>query len=61
MVDTSAQQVEKGLNSIRSFLKGQVKKGKMEQEMVDKMLSIIKSGTDLHEAVSRADLVIEEA
>lgn len=33
----------------------------MEQEMVDKMLSIIKSGTDLHEAVSRADLVIEEA
>lgn len=59
MVDTSTQHVEKGLNSIQSFLKAQVKKGKMEQEMVDKILSLIKSGTDLHEAVSQADLVIE--
>jgi 3-hydroxybutyryl-CoA dehydrogenase len=59
MVDTSAQQVEKGLNSIQAFLTGQVKKKKMEQEMVDKMLSLIKTGTDLHEAVSQADLVIE--
>ena len=59
MVDTSAQHVEKGLNSIQSFLKGQVKKEKMKQEMVDKILSLIKTGTDLHEAVSQADLVIE--
>ena len=59
MVDTSAQHVEKGLNSIQSFLKGQVKKGRMEQEMVDKILALIKTGTDLHEAVSKVDLVIE--
>ncbi len=59
MVDTSAQHVEKGLNNIQSFLRGQVKKGKMEQEMVDRILSLIKTGTDLHEAVSHADLVIE--
>ncbi len=59
MVDTSTEHVEKGLNSIQSFLKGQVKKGKMEQEMVDRILSLIKTGTDLHEAVSKADLVIE--
>jgi 3-hydroxybutyryl-CoA dehydrogenase len=59
MVDTSAQHVEKGLNSIQSFLKGQVKKEKMKQEMVDKILSLIKTGTDLHEAVSQAHLVIE--
>jgi 3-hydroxybutyryl-CoA dehydrogenase len=59
MVDTSTQHVEKGLNSIQSFLKAQVKKGKMEQEMVDKILSLIKTSTELHEAVSQADLVIE--
>jgi len=59
MVDTSSQHVEKGLNSIQSFLKGQAKKGKMEQEAVDRILSLIKTGTDLHEAVSKADLVIE--
>ncbi|UCB48234.1 MAG: 3-hydroxybutyryl-CoA dehydrogenase [Deltaproteobacteria bacterium] len=59
MVDTSPQHVEKGLNSIQSFLKGQVKKGKMEQEKVDKISSLIKAGTDLHGAISQADLVIE--
>jgi 3-hydroxybutyryl-CoA dehydrogenase len=59
MVDTSTKHVEKGLNSIQSFLKAQVKKGKMEQEIVDKILSLIKTSTDLHEAVSQADLVIE--
>lgn len=59
MVDTSSQHVEKGLNSIQSFLKGQAKKGKMEQETVDRILSLIKTGTDLHGAVSKADLVIE--
>jgi 3-hydroxybutyryl-CoA dehydrogenase len=59
MVDTSAQQVEKGLNSIQSFLKGQVKKKKMEQEMVDRVLSLIKTGTGLSAAVSGVDLVIE--
>jgi 3-hydroxybutyryl-CoA dehydrogenase len=32
MVDTSTQLVEKGLNSIQSFLKGQVKKGRMGRE-----------------------------
>lgn len=59
MVDTSAQQMEKGLNSIHSFLKGQVKKKKMEQEMADRVLSLIKTGTGLPDAVSRTDLVIE--
>ena len=59
MVDTSTQLVEKGLKNIQSFLKGQAKKGKMEQEMVDKISSLITTGTDLHGAVSQADLVIE--
>jgi 3-hydroxybutyryl-CoA dehydrogenase len=59
MVDTSPQHVEKGRNNIQYFLRGQVKKGKMEQETVERTLSLIKTGTDLHEAVSQADLVIE--
>lgn len=59
MVDTSTQLVEKGLNSIQSFLNGQMKKGKIEQEMVDRILSLITTGTDLHRAVSQANLVIE--
>lgn len=59
MVDTSTQRVEKGLNNIQSFLRGQAKKGKMEQEMVDKISSRITTGTDLHGAVSQAGLVIE--
>jgi 3-hydroxybutyryl-CoA dehydrogenase len=59
MLDTSEQQVEKGLNNIKSFLKGQVKKKKMEQEMADRVLSLIKTGTGLPEAVSGVDLVIE--
>lgn len=59
MVDKSPKQVEKGMKSIQSFLKGQVKKGKMGEDMTDKILSLITSGTELHEAVSQADLVIE--
>ena len=59
MVDTSPEQVEKGLKSIKAFFKRQVEKGKMEEETGDKILSLIRTGTDLHEAVGNADLVIE--
>jgi 3-hydroxybutyryl-CoA dehydrogenase len=59
MVDTSPEQVEKGLKSIKAFFKRQVEKGKMEEETSDKILSLIRTGTDLHEAVGNAGLVIE--
>lgn len=59
MIDTSPQQVEKGLSGIKSFLKNQVKKGKIEEEVIDKTISLIKTGTDLNEALSDVDLVIE--
>ena len=59
MVDTSKNQIEKGLASIRSFLKGQEKKGKMEREATEKVLSLIHMGKDLGEASADADMVIE--
>jgi 3-hydroxybutyryl-CoA dehydrogenase len=59
IVDTSPQQIEKGLKNIRSFLEGQMKKGKMDQDMMNRSLSLITSGRDLKKAVADADLVIE--
>jgi 3-hydroxybutyryl-CoA dehydrogenase len=59
IVDISPQHIEKGLMNIRSFLEGQVKKGKMNQEMMNKSLSLIATGTDLRKAIADADLVIE--
>jgi 3-hydroxybutyryl-CoA dehydrogenase len=59
MVDTSQKMVDRGLKSIRSFLKGQTEKGKIGQETKDRILSLIKTGTDLPKAVKDADLVIE--
>ena len=59
IVDISPQHIEKGLKNIRSFLEGQVKKGKMNREMMNRFLSLIATGTDLKKAVADADLVIE--
>ena len=59
MVDTSAGRVEKGLKNIESFLKGRVKRAKMDDEAMDKVMSLIRTGTGLGEAVADADLIIE--
>ncbi len=59
MVDTSPAQVEQGLKRIRSFLEGQLKKGKMDQDTNERILSHITAGSDLDEAVAQADLIIE--
>jgi 3-hydroxybutyryl-CoA dehydrogenase len=59
MVDKSPKEVEKGMKNIQSFLSGRVKKGKMDEEMTNGILSLITAGTELHEALSQADLVIE--
>ena len=59
MVDTSKNEIEKGLASIRSFLKDREKKGKMEREETEKVLSLIHTGTDLGEASADAEMVIE--
>jgi 3-hydroxybutyryl-CoA dehydrogenase len=59
MVDVSEEVIEKGLNSIKSFLNSQGKKGKINNAEVDKVLSLISTTTDLMKALSSVDLVIE--
>jgi len=59
MVETSQQAVDQGLKGIESFLRQQEKKGKMQPAEIDQVRSRISSGTDLGEAVSNVDLVIE--
>jgi 3-hydroxybutyryl-CoA dehydrogenase len=59
MADVSPGLVEKGLNSMRSFLNNQVRKGKMTQEEVDTISSTIDSTATLDEVLSGVDLVIE--
>jgi len=59
MVDTSQNQIERGLKSVQSFLQGQEKKGKIDQEKKDSILSLIATGTDIPKGVKDADLVIE--
>ncbi|MCJ7683858.1 MAG: 3-hydroxyacyl-CoA dehydrogenase NAD-binding domain-containing protein [Desulfobacteraceae bacterium] len=59
MADISQDRVEKGLQDIQMFLKGRMKKGKMDQETIHTVLSRISTETDISEAVSDADLVIE--
>jgi len=59
MVDVSEDRVKIGLQNIRSFLNNRQQKGKLDKDSVDKTLSLIRSGTDIGEALSAADLVIE--
>lgn len=59
MVDVSQEQIQRGLKSIHSFLKGQEKKGKIEKDAMDKVLSDISTTTNMEKAVSDVDLVIE--
>jgi 3-hydroxybutyryl-CoA dehydrogenase len=59
MVDLSEELIKKGLSSMRSFLMGQVKKGKVENEEMDKVFSLIRTTTDLAKALSDVSFVIE--
>jgi 3-hydroxybutyryl-CoA dehydrogenase len=59
MVEVSRTRIDQGLKGIDSFLKGQEKKGKIEKETMDQILSKIIPGTDLGEALESVDLVIE--
>ncbi len=59
MVEVSQREVDKGLKKMASFLQGQQRKGKMDPEAGEQILSRITAGTDLTEAVGEADLVIE--
>jgi 3-hydroxybutyryl-CoA dehydrogenase len=59
MVDISEEIIKKGFNAIKSFLNSQVKKGKMKDEEMNRVLSLISTTTDLTKALSDVELVIE--
>jgi 3-hydroxybutyryl-CoA dehydrogenase len=59
MVDLSEELIKKGLSAVESFLNSQVKKGKMKNEEMDQVLSLISVAMDLNKALSDVDLVIE--
>ncbi len=59
MVDISEDRVKLGLQNVLSFLNNRRQKGKLGKETVDKTLSLISGGTDMAQALSNADLVIE--
>ena len=59
MVDISQEQIEKGLNHIRSFLNPQIKKGKISQEDGERTLSLIKTSLSLEETFLDVQIVIE--
>ena len=61
MVDVSADLVEKGVERMQSFLKGQIKKEKMTEEESRKTVSFINTTTRLGAALLDVDLVIEAA
>jgi 3-hydroxybutyryl-CoA dehydrogenase len=59
MVDTSAEKVERGMGVIHAFLAGQEKKGKIDHEAGEEILSRITTATDMTKSVAGADLIIE--
>jgi 3-hydroxybutyryl-CoA dehydrogenase len=59
MVDTSAENVERGIDAIHAFLVGQEKKGIIDHEAGKEILSRITTTTDMAKGVAAADLVIE--
>ena len=59
MVDMSADNVERGMGVIHAFLAGQEKKGKIDHEAGEEILSRITTATDMTKGVAGADLVIE--
>ncbi len=59
MVDLSEELIRKGLSAVRSFLSSQVKKGKMREEEMAGILSLLSTTTDLTKGLSDVDLAIE--
>jgi 3-hydroxybutyryl-CoA dehydrogenase len=59
MVDVSQEQTENGFNQIKAFLSSQAKKGKISSEAMSQIVSMISTTTDLADALSNTDLVIE--
>ena len=59
MADISRERVDEGLRIIGAFLDGRVKKGKIDEEVKKNVLSSIRASSEIAEAGSQCDLVIE--
>ncbi len=59
MIDTSSDLIERGLKGVTSFFEKQVKKGKMEEQKKEEILSKIVTTSDLDQALPDVNLVIE--
>ena len=59
MVDLKDEFLQKGMQGIRGFLEGSLKRGKITQEEVDSTLSRICVSTDVHAEAQEADFVFE--
>ncbi len=59
MVDISRGRVDEGLRIIGAFLDGRVKKGKIDENAKKNVLSSIRASSEIAEAASQCDLVIE--
>jgi 3-hydroxybutyryl-CoA dehydrogenase len=59
MADISRERVEEGLRIIGAFLDGRVKKGKIDKDAKTNVLSSIRASSEIAEAASQCDLVIE--
>ena len=59
MADISRERVDEGLRIIGAFLDGRVKKGKIDEEAKKNVLSSIHASSEIAEAGSQCDLVIE--
>ncbi|HLH67637.1 MAG TPA: 3-hydroxyacyl-CoA dehydrogenase family protein [Candidatus Dormibacteraeota bacterium] len=57
--DLSREQLQRGLDSNRSWLRRRVERGRMSVEEMEAALARVRPAADLGEAVSDADLVIE--
>ena len=57
--DTSAEQLEKARSSNRGHLMRRVEKGKLAADVAEKAMSGVHVSTELSDAVSRADFIIE--
>lgn len=59
MIDRSLELIDQGMSRIHSYLENQIKKGKIDQETTEKILSMINTSTDLQSGAKQADLIIE--
>ena len=59
LYDISEKQLDSAVSSAKSYLEGKVSKGYITSDEASRVLSLIKTTTDVNEATSEPDLIIE--